>query len=100
MRKIALILVILLAVPPLSFAGNVKGYWRDSDGDGVKDTYVEPHQRTNPNRSRMDNYSHPGNYNQLLPNYQCACEQPRLGVLWWGPMAHVGSADTSFNSGI
>jgi hypothetical protein len=63
MRKIALILVILLAVPPVSFAGNVKGYWRDSDGDGVKDTYVEPHQRTNPNRSRMDNYSYPGNYN-------------------------------------
>lgn len=64
MKKIILfLLVLVLIIPALSFAGRVKGYWRDSDGDGVKDSYVQPYQRTNPNSSRMDNYSYPGNYN-------------------------------------
>ncbi len=44
-------------------AGSVKGHWKDTNRDGVKDTYVQPHQRTNPNSSRTDNYSYPGNYN-------------------------------------
>lgn len=63
MKTIALILAILLAIPALSHAGEVRGYWRDSDGDGLKDTYVQPYQRTNPNHSRTDNYSYPENYN-------------------------------------
>ena len=41
-------------------------------GDGVKDTYVQPHQRTSPNSSRTDNYGYPGNVNpnsgQITPS--------------------------------
>jgi hypothetical protein len=38
-------------------AGSVRGYYR-KDG-----TYVQPHQRTNPDGDRSNNYSSPGNYN-------------------------------------
>lgn len=38
-------------------SGYVQGYSR-SDG-----TYVQPHYRTNPNNTQLDNYSTSGNYN-------------------------------------
>ncbi len=41
----------------------VRGYYRDSDGDGYKETYVAPHQSTNPDSSLRNNYDYPGNYN-------------------------------------
>jgi len=63
MKKTIFLIVFLLAFPALSFGGSVRGYWKDTNGDGVKDTYVQPYQRTNPNSIRTDNYSYPGNYN-------------------------------------
>lgn len=36
---------------------NVRGYTKKNG------TYVAPHEQTNPNRTRKDNYSHKGNYN-------------------------------------
>ena len=69
MRKsLCLILVALLVViafPSLLFAGDVsvRGYWKDTNHDGVKDTYVSPYHRTSPNDTVKDNYGYPGNYN-------------------------------------
>jgi len=63
MKKIILATVFVFLFSSLAYAGNVRGHYRDSNGDGIKDTYVQPHQRTNPNSSRTDNYSYPGNYN-------------------------------------
>jgi hypothetical protein len=40
-----------------ALAASVPGYMR-KDG-----TYVQPHQRTNPNSNPYDNYGFPGNYN-------------------------------------
>ena len=64
MKAIVLILIIILAIPTFSFAGErVRGYCRDSDHVGIKDTYVQPYQRTSPDSSRTNNYSFPGNFN-------------------------------------
>jgi hypothetical protein len=56
---IAALLVLLLAGFAVSdaLAGSVRGYYR-RDG-----TYVQPHQRSNPDRSPYNNYNFPGNYN-------------------------------------
>lgn len=62
MKKIVIVFALLL-FPAISFAAHVDGYWKDTDKDGVKDTYVQPHERTNPNSSRTDNYGYPGNLN-------------------------------------
>ena len=40
----------------------VGGYTNPSTGG-----YVQPHQQTNPNSSRTDNYGAPGNYNPNKP---------------------------------
>lgn len=69
MRKTVCLLIatllIVLTFPLLVVAGDVsvRGYWKDTDRDGVKDTYVEPYQRSSPNNTLKDNYSYPGNYN-------------------------------------
>ena len=65
MKKTVLIVVLLVVMLIVSSAdaARVDGYWRDTDRDGVKDTYVQPHERTNPNSNRTDNYNYPGNYN-------------------------------------
>ena len=62
---ITLSILILLLIPALVFSDTerVRGYWKDSNHDGIKDTYVQPHQRTTPNSYRTDNFSYPGNYN-------------------------------------
>ena len=57
MKKIIIIVVALSFVPAVSLAGRVRGYYRKNG------TYVKPHYRTNPNSTRRDNYSYPGNYN-------------------------------------
>ncbi len=62
-RIIILTLAIILLVPAITFGASVRGYWRDSNHDGIKDTYVQPYQRTNPNNTLRDNYNYPGNYN-------------------------------------
>lgn len=56
MKKcISLILVALFLNSSLAFAGQVKGYYR-SNG-----TYVQPYQRSNPDRTVTNNYSFKGN---------------------------------------
>lgn len=64
-RSIIIALLILFVVPTICLAGssNTRGYWRDSNKDGIKDTYVSPYSRTTPDSSRTNNYSYPGNYN-------------------------------------
>jgi hypothetical protein len=54
---VAMMLLLTGVLAADVFAGSVKGYYR-KDG-----TYVQPHQRTNPDSSRSNNYSFPGNYN-------------------------------------
>lgn len=51
------LIFVLLAVSGSALAANVDGYIR-KDG-----TYVAPHQRSNPNSNKMDNYSSQGNVN-------------------------------------
>lgn len=65
MKQILLILFFVSAFCSLAFAGDqrVKGHWKDTDHDGVKDTYVQPYHKTEPNTSRYDNYSTQGNTN-------------------------------------
>jgi hypothetical protein len=68
MRKsiVPLVLIASVLLCASAFAGGshrVKGYYRDSDHDGIKDTYVAPHQQTNPDSSPRNNYNYPGNYN-------------------------------------
>lgn len=55
--KTALIVVVLL-ISSSALAGDVsvRGYWRDSNHDGVKDTYVEPYHRTSPDHTKSNNY--------------------------------------------
>jgi hypothetical protein len=77
MKVLALVLVLVLSVPVICEGAQVRGYWKDTDHDGIKDTYVEPHQRTNPNPSRMDNYSYPGNYNPNTGHVTPASNTPR-----------------------
>jgi hypothetical protein len=62
MKKIIIVAALLL-FPTIALAASVDGYWKDTNHDGIRDTYVQPHQRTNPNSSRLDNYDYPGNYN-------------------------------------
>ena len=65
-RLIIWAIVVILAMPILAYAGDrvkVRGYWRDSDHDGIKDKWVQPYERTAPNGSRTDNYNYPGNFN-------------------------------------
>lgn len=65
-----IIKIILLTILPIflfgliSFASQadaasrVRGYYKRSTG-----SYVAPHYRSSPNRSKFDNYSTKGNYN-------------------------------------
>jgi hypothetical protein len=65
MKKLILIVLMILAIPSLLLASDVRvnGYWRDSNGDGVKDTYVQPYHRTAPDHNLYNNYSTQGNIN-------------------------------------
>lgn len=63
-QVLGLVGAFVLVLGLFSFAGNagaasrVRGYYKPSTG-----SYVAPHYRTSPNRSRFDNYSAKGNYN-------------------------------------
>ena len=63
MKKIVFILAFFFIVPSVFAAQSVKGHMKDTDGDGIKDTYVGSYQRSSPNKTKLDNYSTPGNYN-------------------------------------
>ena len=54
---LALMVFLLVMLPSLLDAGQVRGYHR-RDG-----TYVAPHQRSNPDSNPYNNYNYPGNYN-------------------------------------
>lgn len=63
MKKLFLVLALLISV--LSFSASaearttrVRGYYKPSTG-----SYVAPHYKTTPNRSKFDNFSTKGNYN-------------------------------------
>jgi len=64
-KLIVLTLAFILVVPILTFASDVyvHGYWKDTNHDGVKDTYVQPYHRTSPDNTIRNNYDYPGNYN-------------------------------------
>lgn len=59
MRKLIIgaALASMIATPALARETRVDGYYR-KDG-----TYVQPHVRTTPNSTKMDNYSTQGNWN-------------------------------------
>jgi len=77
-KAILVFLAVLLAAPVISFSGErTRGYWKDSDHDGIKDQWVEPYQRTHPNSSRTDNYGYPGNYNPNTGRFTPPSQSPR-----------------------
>lgn len=66
MKKIvcASLVLVLFVFTSITFATeHVEGYWRDTNHDGVKDTYINSYDRTTPNSTTSDNYNNPGNYN-------------------------------------
>lgn len=54
------LVLMLLTLTPVTAeaASRVKGYYKPKTG-----TYVQPHYRSSPNRSKIDNWSTKGNYN-------------------------------------
>jgi hypothetical protein len=78
MKRLVIILTAVMMLLPLTaFAASVRGHMRDTNRDGIKDTYVQPHQRTSPNSSRTDNYSYPGNYNPNRGEITPSSQSPR-----------------------
>ncbi len=63
MKELILTVVIVLSLASTIMAGSVKGYWKDTNRDGVKDTYVSPYSRSEKNNSIWDNYTTKGNTN-------------------------------------
>ena len=64
MKTIVTAVFILFLLAGVSFADQwVKGHYRDTDGDGYKETYVQPYSRTTPDGSQYNNYSSQGNVN-------------------------------------
>lgn len=57
MKKLILVAAVLAAVPAFAADHSVKGYVK-KDG-----TYVEPTRATNPNATKVDNYSSKDNVN-------------------------------------
>jgi len=57
MNKTLLGVVLAVAVTSTAFAGNTKGYTRKNG------TYVAPHHRTAPDKSKANNYGTKGNTN-------------------------------------
>jgi hypothetical protein len=63
MKKLIIwVLVLILALPVLAYAGN-RGKGKGNRG-GFNNTGVQSYQRTAPNKMRMDNYSYPRNSNR------------------------------------
>lgn len=70
------LLAVFLGVTTAALASDVyvRGHYKDTNGDGIKDTYVQPYHRTSPDNTPTNNYGYPGNYN---PNRQEITPQPR-----------------------
>jgi len=78
MKKIIVALSIVILLPAFSFASDrVSGHWKDTNHDGIKDTYINPYERSNPNSIRTDNYSYPGNYNPNTGTFTPQSDSPR-----------------------
>lgn len=65
MKKLIVFVLLMLAMSALVMASdvNVRGHWRDTNRDGIKDTYVQPYHRTAPDNNIFNNYSTQGNIN-------------------------------------
>lgn len=62
-KKLLIVLLLLIGVVSFSASAEarttrVRGYYKSSTG-----SYVAPHYKTTPNRSKFDNFSAKGNYN-------------------------------------
>lgn len=75
--SVLLIMSIFFISTSSDAAQRVRGHWKDTNRDGIKDTYVESYTRTSPNSSRTDNYSYPGNYNPNTGTYTPNSNSPR-----------------------
>lgn len=64
MKTVLLGLLVVFLFSGISFADQwVNGYYKDTNGDGVKDTYVQGHHRTSADSKPNNNYSTKGNVN-------------------------------------
>jgi hypothetical protein len=64
MLRTIIVVVSIILLPLAAIADEtVRGHWKDTNHDGVKDTYVNPYHRTSPNSSAYDNYSSKPNIN-------------------------------------
>jgi len=63
--KVLMILFFVFAFAGSSLAGDryTKGHYRDTDGDGYKETYVNPYRSSQPDGNKYNNYSSQGNTN-------------------------------------
>lgn len=76
MKKTIVLTLAIVAMAATAIAGDyVRGYTR-KDG-----TYVQPHYRSSPNNTRIDNYSTQGNINPYTGQQgtQPAYPQPNYG---------------------
>lgn len=55
--SLVLVATALISMTTTAHAGRVRGYYKKNG------TYVQPHYRSNPNRTKLDNYSTRGNIN-------------------------------------
>lgn len=63
MKRLIIITVLFFLAAPVFAGERVRGYWKDTNRDGVKDTYVQPYYRSERNDTVLDNYSTKGNIN-------------------------------------
>ncbi len=63
--KIWIMAIMLCLVASVALAEDVyvRGHMRDTNHDGIKDTYVQPYHRTSPDSNVENNYSTKGNVN-------------------------------------
>ena len=75
--KKLLVFALLLMFASVADAGEwVNGYWKDSNSNGVKDTYVQPYVRSTPDGNLNNNYSTRGNYNPYTGQQGTVNPQP------------------------
>ncbi len=63
MRKAVLVILAVFMFPIIASAERVGGHWRDTNRDGLKDSYIQPYYRSDRNNTTIDNYSTRGNTN-------------------------------------
>jgi len=67
MKKL-IVLAVLLFLASDASAEWVNGYWKDTNRNGVKDTYVSPYIRSAPDGNPYNNYTTQGNVNPYTGN--------------------------------